>query len=73
MVDHTLLTDTPKLSNALDSLETIETAMAARLSDFDINSDKYPAPVAGRMRRSLRRELRRLAQLKQEINHERKI
>jgi hypothetical protein len=57
----------------LDSLETIETAMAARLSDFDINSDKYPAPVAGRMRRSLRRELRRLAQLKQEINHERKI
>jgi hypothetical protein len=48
----------------VDNYQTVERAIRERLPDFDVSSDKHHPVVAGWMRRALRKNLARLAELK---------
>jgi hypothetical protein len=53
-----------------ERFETIERAVLERLPEFDVKTSSLPPPVAGSMRRALRRYLKHLRQLKEQMEEE---
>jgi hypothetical protein len=60
---NTIKTETDH-TNLNENFETIERAISERLPEFDVHSSQLPPPAAGWMRRALRKNLQRLAELK---------
>jgi hypothetical protein len=50
-----------------ESFEAIARAIQNRLLEFDVHTSTLPPPVAGSMRRSLRKNLKRLAEIKTQL------